>query len=59
MKIHALKSLNSSEIGYGIPEIVEDIIDILETLSMNHLPHEVKIFVKTVTSRHTNTTNVL
>ena len=45
MKIHALKSLNSSEMNYGIPEIVEDIIDILEILSMNHLPHEVKMSV--------------
>ena len=40
MKIHAIKSLNSS------PEPVEDIILILEPLSMNHLPCEVKTFVK-------------
>ena len=50
MKIHALKSLSSSdkflEVGYGITEIAEDIIDILETVSMNHLPYEVKMFVK-------------
>ena len=46
MKIHALKSLNSLEMGYGITEIVEDSIDILETFSINHLPHKVKMFVK-------------
>ena len=50
MKIHALKSLSSSdefsEVGYGKTEIAEDIIDILKTLSMNHLPYEVKMFVK-------------
>ena len=46
MKIHVLKSLNSSEVGYGIPEIVENIIEILETLSMNILPSEVQMFVK-------------
>ena len=44
MKIHAIKSLNSLE--RGIPELVEDIIDILETLSMNYLPCKVKMFVK-------------
>ena len=45
MKIHAIKSLHTS--GFGdITEIVEEIIDILETLSMNHLPLEVKMFVK-------------
>ena len=62
MKIHALKSLNSSdemvEVGYGTQDIVDDIIEILETLSMNYLPHKVKMFVKTVTLQHTNTTNV-
>ena len=30
----------------GIPELVENIIHILETISMNHLPQKVKMFVK-------------
>ena len=34
------------KMGYGITDILEDIIDILETLSMNHLPYKVKMFVK-------------
>ena len=50
MKIHAIKSLSSLdemlEVGYGITELVEDIIGILDLLSMNHLPREVKMFVK-------------
>mmetsp|Transcript_38702 Transcript_38702/g.44222 ORF Transcript_38702/g.44222 Transcript_38702/m.44222 type:complete len:233 (-) Transcript_38702:153-851(-) len=52
MKIHALKSLSSSD--KGIQDIVDDIIEILETLSMNHLPHKVKIFVKNcdITAHH-------
>ena len=44
MKIHAIKSLNSSEIG--LSELVETIIDLLNTLFMNYLPREVKMFVK-------------
>ena len=44
MKIHALKSLSSSKVG--IQERVDGIIEILETLSMNFLPHKVKLFVK-------------
>ena len=39
MKIHAIKSIN-------FPGVVESTIDILETLSMNYLPCEVKTFVK-------------
>ena len=50
MKIHTLKSLSSLdeslEMGYGITDIVEDIIEILDQLSMNHLPHKVKMFAK-------------
>ena len=50
MKIHALKSLSSLddmlELGYGKTELVEDIIGLLDQLSMNHLPREVKMFVK-------------
>ena len=46
MKIHAIKSLHSPKNFGDIPEIVEEIIYILETLSMNHLPPEVKTFVK-------------
>ena len=50
MKIHAIKSLSSLdemlEVGYGITDLVEDIIGILDQLSMNHLPREVKMFVK-------------
>jgi len=34
------------EDGYGITDIVEDIIGILDQLSMNHLPREVEMFVK-------------
>ena len=44
MKIHALKSLSSSKVD--IQEIVNNIIETLEMLSMNHLPHKVKMFVK-------------
>ena len=50
MKIHAIKSLSSSDemldLGYSITDLVEDIIGILDLLSMNHLPREVKMFVK-------------
>ena len=50
MKIHSIKSLSSLdemlEVGYGITDLVEDIIGILDLLSMNHLPREVKMFVK-------------
>ena len=58
IKIHANKSLNSTVFG-DISELVEEIINILETLSMNHLSSEEKYVSTTVTSRHTNTTNVL
>ena len=46
MKIHAIKSFDPSVMGDNL----EEIIHILETLSMNHLPSEVKIFVKTCDS---------
>ena len=46
VKIHAIKSLDPSVMG----DNMEEIIHILETLSMNHLPSEVKIFVKTCDS---------
>jgi len=58
IKIHAIKSLHSSDVWGDIPEIVERIIHILETLSMNHLPRELKSLSKTVISRHTNTTEI-
>ena len=45
MKIHVIKSLNSLVIG-DIPELVEEIIYVLETLSMIQLPREVKMFAK-------------
>ena len=59
MKIHVIKSLYShpSEVGLGL--LVEDIIDSLDQQSMNHLPHEVKIFVKncdTPTNRYNQRT---
>ena len=44
MKIYAIKSLDS--LVMGIPELVEEVVHILETLSMNYLPREVKMFVK-------------
>ena len=43
MKIHAIKS---NPLYPSVTEVVEGIIDILETLSSNHLPLEVKSFVK-------------
>eukprot|EP00751_Fragilariopsis_kerguelensis_P030908 CAMPEP_0170925016 /NCGR_PEP_ID=MMETSP0735-20130129/12028_1 /TAXON_ID=186038 /ORGANISM="Fragilariopsis kerguelensis, Strain L26-C5" /LENGTH=565 /DNA_ID=CAMNT_0011325007 /DNA_START=152 /DNA_END=1845 /DNA_ORIENTATION=- len=50
MKIHAIKSLSSLdkmlEIGYGKTDLVNDIIELLDQLSMNHLPRNVKMFVK-------------
>ena len=45
IKIHAIKSLNSTVWG-DILELVEDIIHILETVSMNHIPREVKMSVE-------------
>ena len=45
MKIHVIKSLNSLVMG-DILKLVEEFILILETLSMNHLPREVKMFIK-------------
>ena len=46
MKIHAIKSLDlhPSEVGLGL--LVGDIIESLDQLSMNHLPRNVKMFVK-------------
>ena len=50
MKIHAIKSLSSLdemlEMGYGKTDLVDDIIELLDQLSMNHLPRNVKMFVK-------------
>ena len=43
MKIHVIKSRNPSVMG----DNVDEIIHILGTLSMNHLPSEVIMFVKT------------
>jgi len=45
IKIHAIKSLNPPAI-FDIPDLVGEIIHILGTLSMNHLPCEVKTFVE-------------
>ena len=43
IKIHAIKALNPP--AELIPDLVAEIIHILDTLSMNHLPCEVKTFV--------------
>ena len=45
LKIHAIKSLNPPAI-FDIPDLAVEIIHILDTLSMNHLPCEVKTFVE-------------
>ena len=37
IKIHAIKSLNPPAV-FDIPDLVAEIIHILDTLSMNHLP---------------------
>ena len=46
-KIHAIKSINSPE---NLPEYI---IQILEIISLNHLPHKVKLFVRNCdTTKH-------
>mmetsp|Transcript_29212 Transcript_29212/g.32801 ORF Transcript_29212/g.32801 Transcript_29212/m.32801 type:complete len:113 (+) Transcript_29212:425-763(+) len=46
-KIHAIKSIKTKE------NLTENIIHILHNISLNFLPHEVKMFV-----RNCNTTNI-